>query len=46
MNKKKWLLIRDYSLAWTGALMLYTLLRTVGTIETDGIQIYTSEGLL
>lgn len=46
MHNEKWLLIRDYCLAWTGALALYTLLRTVGTIEIDGMQVHTGQGLL
>ena len=33
MTKEKWVLIRDYMLAWTGALLLYTLLRNVGTLN-------------
>lgn len=39
-------MIRDYFLAWTGALMLYTLMRTVGTIELDGIEVPTGVGVL
>lgn len=46
MNKKKWLLIRDYSLAWTGALILYNLLHTIGTIEKDGIEVSTQQSLM
>lgn len=46
MNKQKWLLIRDYSLAWTLALITYSLVRGVGTIETDGVQIPVQQGIL
>ncbi|MCE7990325.1 MAG: adenylate/guanylate cyclase domain-containing protein [Roseivirga sp.] len=46
MNKKKWLLIRDYWLAWTIALMTYNLVRGVGTIDTDGVQIPVFQGIL
>ncbi|GAB5527169.1 MAG: hypothetical protein Roseis2KO_50410 [Roseivirga sp.] len=46
MNKQKWLLIRDYSLAWTLALMTYSLVRGVGTIETDGVQIPVRQAVM
>lgn len=46
MNKRKWLLIRDYVLAWTLALLVYTMVRTVGTIEEDGVQLSTAQGVL
>ncbi len=46
MNKQKWVLIRDYSLAWTLALTTYSLVRGVGTIETDGVQIPVHQGVL
>lgn len=46
MNKQKWLLIRDYSLAWTLALATFSLVRGVGTIETDGVQVSVHQGVL
>ncbi|MBO3697816.1 adenylate/guanylate cyclase domain-containing protein [Roseivirga sp. E12] len=46
MTKDKWLLIRDYVFAWTLALIVYNLVRSVGTIEIDGIQLSTQQGLL
>lgn len=46
MNKQKWSLIRDYSLAWTLALITYSLVRSVGTIETDGVQIPVEQGIM
>lgn len=46
MNKWKWLLIRDYSLAWTLALITYSLVRSVGTIEKDGIELSVKQSLL
>ncbi len=46
MNKGKWLLIRDYSIGWTVALMIYNLVHSVGTIEEDGIAISLEQSLL
>lgn len=46
MNKNKWLLIRDYSLAWTLALLVYSTVRSVGTIERDGMELTAAQSLL
>jgi adenylate cyclase len=46
MNKHKWTLFRDYIIAWTAALMIYMLVRGVGTVDTDGVQISVTQGLL
>lgn len=46
MNKKSWLLIRDYTLAWTLALLVFSMVRIVGTIEKDGIQMTIGQSLL
>lgn len=46
MSRQKWLLIRDYIIAWMVAMSMYSLIRSVGTIETDGIQLSTGQSLL
>lgn len=46
MKKSHWILIRDFSIAWTFALMVFSLVRGVGTIETDGVQMSIGYSLL
>ena len=46
MTKEKWILLRDYALSWTGALMVYTLVRNVGTYEQDGVDVGVLNGIL
>ncbi len=46
MRRDNWLLILDYSIAWTIALAMYALVRGVGTIEADGVQMPIGLGML
>lgn len=46
MKKRNWLLIRDYTIAWTIALITYNVVRGVGTIDTDGIKVPVVQGVL
>ena len=46
MKNARWLLLKDYAIAWTGALMVYTLIRNVGTVERDGVEIDVTTGLI
>ena len=45
MTRDKWIMLRDYCLAWTGALVVYTLVHNVGTLEVDGVNLSTVQGL-
>jgi len=46
MRKQHLILLRDYVLAWTGALVVYTLVRNVGTYEADGVSVSAKQGLI
>lgn len=46
MTREKWTMLRDYCLAWTGGLVVYTLVRNVGTLEEDGVNMSVTQGLL
>ena len=46
MKKSTWSIILDYIVAWTFALVVYTLIRNVGTIEEDGMELPLINGLL
>ena len=46
MTRERWMMIGDYCLAWTAALVVYSLVRNVGTIESDGIELGVFNGVM
>lgn len=45
-NKRKFAVIRDYSIGWTIGFIIFMLVRSVGTIEAGVVQFRTAEGIL
>jgi len=46
MNRRKWLIIRDYCIGWTVSFLFLSIVRGVGTVEAGALQFAFTDSLL